>query len=310
VPTLLFHHTHTTDSNATERSERGVEESNHYGDYLSALAAAPPGVDIVFTRTEHWRAPPERFETLRRRVEARGGRFERFCAHAVLEVGENRGTVINGVETSLETDHSHVTVCGLPIESRPPARACSLDELCALAADAAWVAPAHPLFPSLGFPPERLRALLSRAAEEPFAAALGYATGYPPALNALAQGCHTATPLSAYAEEFDVPLLPEVDWHAALPRSPAGLGVIDDAAFERLVAGEMPTEQLLDARLLSGGRAGLRWRDFLRTYPDTVPRPLQHAAAFLGPTDPAAFERVRDASVGRLFAHPFWSSFA
>lgn len=107
-----------------------------------------------------------------------------------------------------------------------------------------------------------------------------------------------------------MPLLPEVDWHAALPRSPSGLGVVPDAAFERLAAGEIPTEQLLDARIIEGRRGGLRWRDFLRTYPDTVPRPLQRAAALVGPGGPAAFERVREASIGRLFADPFWASVA
>ncbi|MFB6077864.1 MAG: hypothetical protein ABEJ80_02655 [Halarchaeum sp.] len=310
MATLFWHHTHTPDSNATERAVRGVPSGNHRGDYLAVLDAAPPGVDVVFTRTEHWRAPPERFETLRERVRARGGTYREYRAHAVVEVAGSRGAVLNGVEASLATDRSHVTVCGLPIEERPPARACSLDELVELAGEAAWLAPAHPRFPTLGFPPERLRGLLSRAESAGIPAALGHTTGYTRALNALARGRHTATPVRAFADEFDVPLLPELDWHAALPRSPAGFGVVDDAAFDALAAGEMPTERLLDARAIrEAGPPGLSWRDFLRTYPDSVPRPLRRVAA-AAPPSAASLDGVRDASLARLFAHSFWASFA
>ncbi|PAU85566.1 hypothetical protein CK500_02540 [Halorubrum salipaludis] len=310
MPTILCHHTHTADSNRAEREVRGHTNGIHHADYVSTVGAAPPNLDVIFTRTEHWQADPARFDRLAERVAARDGAVDRFDSHVVFEVGGSRGAVINGVETSVETDDSHVTVCGLPIEDRPPARACSLDELCALAREAAWVAPAHPLFPGLGFPDERLRRFLERVEGEPFGVALGYTTGYPAALNALARGRHTARPIRAYAREYDVPLLPELDWHAPLPRTPSGFGVVDDEAFAALVEGEIPTADLLNSRVLKAGRwpGGVAWTDFVQTFPGAVPAPFRSFAGTATPT-PDRLRAVRDRTTAELFAHSFWRRF-
>ena len=310
MPTIFCHHTHTTDSNRAELAVTGHTNGIHHGDYVAMVGAAPPGLDLVFTRTEHWRADPDRFDRLARRVRERDGTVDRFESHVVFGVSGSRGAVINGVEASLETDTSHVTVCGLPIEDRPPARACSLDELCELGREAAWVAPAHPRFPRLGFPDARLRAFLERAEEEPFDVGLGYTTGYPAALNALARGRHTRDPIKAYAREYDVPLVPELDWHAALPRAPSGFGVVDDAAFAALADGRLPTTELLAARLLKAGRrpAGVSWPDFARTFPGAVPAPLRSLFGVATPTEDG-LRSVRDRTIAELFAHPFWDSF-
>ncbi|TQQ82258.1 hypothetical protein [Halonotius roseus] len=310
MPTLFCHHTHTLDSNHAEREVRGHTNGIHHGDYVSMVGAAPPNLNLIFTRTEHWQATPARFDRLAERVSDRGGSVDRFDSHVVFTVAGSRGAVINGIETSLETDTSHVTVCGLPIEERPAARACSLDELCDLGREAAWVAPAHPRFPTLGFPDRRLRAFLDRVDSEPFDVALGFTTGYPALLNALARGRHTATPIKAYAREYDVPLLPELDWHAALPRAPSGFGVVNDEAFAALADGQIPTAQLLAARLLKTGRrpAGVTWPDFVQTFPGAVPAPLRSR---VGGTVPTAdrLQALRDQTIGALFAHPFWKTF-
>ena len=290
MPTILCHHTHTSDSNRAERAVRGHTNGIHHADYVSMVGAAPPGVDVIFTRTEHWWADPGRFERLAERVAARDGTVERFDTHAVFTVAGSRGAVINGIETSLETDNSHVTVCGLPIEERPPLRACSLEELCEIGREAAWVAPAHPRFPTLGFPDERLRRVLERAESEPFDVALGYTTGYPAVLNALARGRHTDRPVRSYGREYGVPLLPELVWHAPLPR--------------------IPSAELVDARLLNAGRrpAGVAWRDFVRPFPGAVPEPLRALAGVATPSEDD-LRGLRDQTIGQLFAHPFWETF-
>lgn len=310
MPTILCHHTHTTDSNDAEREVRGHTNGIHHGDYVSMVGAAPPDLDLIFTRTEHWRADPARFDRMAERVSARGGTFERFESHAVFAVAGSRGAVINGVETSVETDDSHVTVCGLPIADRPSSRACSLDELCALGREAAWVAPAHPRFPGLGFSDARLRTLLDRLDEEPFAVALGYTTGYPAPLNALARGRHTAHPIGEYARAYDLPLLPELDWHAALPRTPTGFGVVDDEAFVALTDGRIPVAELLDAGRLKAGRwpGGVKWTDFAQTFSGAVPAPLRSVGGVAMPTEDR-LRALRDRTVAELFAHPFWERF-
>lgn len=310
MPTLLCHHTHTADSNDAERDVRGHTNGIHHADYVSMVGAAPPNLNVVFTRTEHWRADPDRFDRLAERVTERGGTVDRFDSHAVFTLAGSRGAVINGIETSVATDNSHVTVCGLPIDHRPPARACSLDELCDLGREAAWVAPAHPRFPKLGFSDAHLREVLDRVADEPFAVALGYTTGYPAPLNALARGKHTSHPIGEYAREYDVPLLPELDWHAPLPRTPSGFGVVDDEAFEALVDGRIPTAELLAARRLKTGRwpAGVTWSDFAQTFPGAVPAPLRSISGAAVPTEDR-LRAVRDQTVDELFAHPFWQRF-
>lgn len=310
VPTILCHHTHTSDSNRVEHEVEGHTNGIHHGDYVAMVGAAPPNLDLIFTRTEHWRADPGRFDRLAERVVGRDGTVDRFDSHAVFTLAGSRGAVINGIETSVETDTSHVTVCGLPIEERPPARACSLDEFNDLAREAAWVAPAHPGFPKLGFPDARLRRFLEHVEGEPFDVALGYTTGYPAALNALARGRHTGHPVRAYAREYDVPLLPELDWHAPLPRTPSGFGVVADEAFTALAAGEIPTAELLDARLLKTGRwpAGVAWTDFVRTFPGAVPAPFRPVVGTATPSRDR-LRALRDRTTGELFAHPFWRTF-
>ena len=310
VPTILCHHTHTSDSNQAEREVRGHTNGIHHADYVSMVGAAPPGIDVIFTRTEHWWADPDRFERLAERVAERDGTVERFDTHAVFTVAGSRGAVINGIETSLETDDSHVTVCGLPIEDRPPFRACSLEELCELGREAAWVAPAHPRFPKLGFPDERLRRFLERADSEPFDVALGYTTGYPAVLNALARGRHTDHSVRAYAREYDVPLLPELDWHAPLPRKPSGFGVVADEAFTALTNGDIPTAEILDANLLKAGRrpAGVAWPDFVQPFPGAIPGPLRTFAGIATPNKDSLCA-LRDQTIGELFAHPYWDTF-
>lgn len=310
MPTILCHHTHTTDSNHAERDVRGHADEIHHGDYVSMVGAAPPNLDVVFTRTEHWLADPARFDRLAERVSERGGSVDRFDSHVVFTVAGSRGAVINGVEASVETDDSHVTVCGLPIDERSPARACSLDELCNLGREAAWVAPAHPRFPKLGFSDALLRRVLDRVDEEPFDVALGYTTGYPAPLNALARGKHTTHPIREYAREYDLPLLPELDWHAPLPRTPAGFGVVDDEAFDALVDGRIPTTELLAARLLKVGRwpPGVAWPDFVQTFIRPVPTPLRSISGVAVSTEDR-LRAVRDRTIGELFAHPFWKRF-
>ena len=166
MPTIFSHHTHTTDSNHAERTVRNHTNEIHQADYVSMVGAAPPNLDLIFTRTEHWEADPTRFDRLAERVSERDGTVSTFESHVVFSVAGSRGAVINGIETSLETDTSHVTVCGLPIDRRPPARVCSLNVLCDLGREAAWVAPAHPRFPKLGFSDARLRRFLDRVGDE------------------------------------------------------------------------------------------------------------------------------------------------
>ena len=307
MPTIFSHHTHTTDSNHAERTVRNHTNEIHQADYVSMVGAAPPNLDLIFTRTEHWEADPTRFDRLAERVSERDGTVSTFESHVVFSVAGSRGAVINGIETSLETDTSHVTVCGLPIDRRPPARVCSLNVLCDLGREAAWVAPAHPRFPKLGFSDARLRRFLDRVGDEPFGVGLGYTTGYPAALNALARGLHTSHPITDYAREYDLPLLPELDWHTALPRTPSGLGVVDDEAFTALVDGRIPTTELLAARLLETGRwpGGVTWSDFSQTFLGGVLPSLRPYLGVAAP-DEDRLRAIRDRTVGELFAHPYW----
>ncbi|WP_200530792.1 hypothetical protein [Halorubrum sp. LN27] len=154
------------------------------------------------------------------------------------------------------------------------------------------------------------RPTVERVEGEPFGVALGYTTGYPAALNALARGRHTARPIRAYAREYDVPLLPELDWHAPLPRTPSGFGVVDDEAFAALVEGEIPTADLLDSRVLKAGRwpGGVAWTDFVQTFPGAVPAPFRSFAGTATPT-PDRLRAVRDRTTAELFAHSFWRRF-
>jgi hypothetical protein len=238
-------------------------------------------------------------------VRARGGRFERHAAHVCLELDGSRAAVVHGVEASVESDDQHVTICGLPLSDDGVYRGLSPAAVAEAGRDAAWVAPAHPFVPRLGYEQSVLRDLVTAATARDVPVALGYTVGYAPLFNALARGeCdprrdHTVVSL---AEELDVPLVPEVDWHVALPPTVARMRPLPDGTVDALERGEIPAADCFWAPAVPPARTALTYPEFVRSYPELFPGAHTAVGRRLLPDSEAAFRRLVDASLDRVAA--------
>ncbi|MDY6770386.1 MAG: hypothetical protein SV186_00340 [Candidatus Nanohaloarchaea archaeon] len=291
-PTLFLNHTHTATSNDFTE-QYGSRDVNHHTDYIAITEQLPDDISIVYNRTEHDRTGTDLYDDIRAEVEARGGEYEQFERHAWFRLDGTEAAVINSVEASVEDEDWHYTINGLPIEDQDY-HDLSEDGLYDAAQDAAWTAPAHPFIPEFQPPEDQLDRFFQQAQEDGFQAAINYSTGYSPLVNRLARG-ETSGLLTAvetvrgllggsddttdrdvhhYADQYDIPLVPELDSHAALPDRLEGSGVIDTDVMDDLRDGDIPGDDLLGSDVLSysePGDEGLSWPQFLTSFPDTAP---------------------------------------
>lgn len=271
--TLLFHHTHTPDSNAFEAAVRDLHIRSHVTDYVAIARALPPAFDAVFVKTDHWRTDPAYFDRLERQLEDQA--FERFERCVQFTVDDTTAVVVNGVETAVDTRRCHVTVVGLPLADEATYECLGVDELVALGRRASWIAPAHIWMPRHRYTRSLLDRLVSKATDAGVDVALGYPTGYPPIYNRLTRNdLPWVSDVTAVAESLAVPLVPELDTHAALPPGLAGCGVLR-GGIEAGDVGEGLLAELLSADLFSppGVRGGITVGQFLANYAPFLPGP-------------------------------------
>jgi hypothetical protein len=305
MPAYLLHHTHTRASNDADRRIRGHTAGNHQADYLGLVSKLPAGVDVVVTRTEHWYTTGDLYDDLAAAVRARGGRFERHAAHVCLELDGSRAAVVHGVEASVETDDQHVTICGLPLEDDGVYRGLSPEDVATAGQDAAWVAPAHPFVPRLGYEQSVLREVVTAATARDVPVALGYTVGYAPLLNALARGeCdpRREDTVVSLAERLGVGLVPEVDWHVALPGTLGRMRPLPDGVFDALERGEIPAVDCFWAPAVPPTATALTYPEFARSYPELFPGAHTALGRRLLPDSEAAFRALVDASLDRVAA--------
>lgn len=284
--TLLFNHTHTPDSNRFEEAIRSIDIQSHRADYVAITERLPPGMDAVFVKTDHWQTDPTYFDRLENRLRRHDADLARFESHACFELDGSHACVINGVEASVESVGMHLTIGGLPLDDADRYYNISVDRLGDLAGTAGWLAPAHIGMPFHRIPPEKMDELFETATARDLPFAVGYSTGYFPRYNRLARNeWPFRTSVREHAQEYGVPLLPELDLHGVLPRGFSGCGVLDMTVMASLRDGELPVDGLLDSDLLSpaGCPDGLSVRQFLQNYAvflPMVPRRADPEAAF------------------------------
>jgi hypothetical protein len=291
--TLFLNHTHTPYSNDITGRHNDQRDLNHHTDYIEITEQLPEDIDIVYNRTEHIETETDLYDDIQEEVEEKGGEYRQFDRHAWFEIDGTEAAIINSVEASVEDSNNHYTINGLPIEDDEYSEI-SEEELYQAARDAAWTAPAHPFVPEFQLPDGQLDRFYEAAEEKDFTAAINYSTGYSPLVNRLAQGrtdpligaVETVRGLfggetdeaedqdvQTYADEHDIPIVPEYDTHAAIPERLDGAGVLGDV-MEDLREGELPVEELLDADVLSydgPGSEGLSWKRFIRSFPGSAP---------------------------------------
>lgn len=296
MATYLLHHTHTPYSNRTEQDVRGDDGGwNHYADYVRLVETLPAGTNVVLTRTDHWRAEADFYDELSGRVSNAGGRLVRHDRHVTFELGGSRAAVVHGVETSL-ADGGHVTVCGLPLDDGRTYRRLDVETLVETGGRAGWIAPAHPFLPGASVGECLLRRLVTESLDHGVPVALARSVGYLRTLNAVAAGRLRRGPsVRSLADEYGVPLVPEYDWHVALPDL---TGRLPDGVMADLVGGRLPVDRLLAASV--DPTVGLSPIQFSRSFPDLVPGFETALGRRLLPQSPDEFRAVVERSLGRV----------
>lgn len=273
-PTLLFHHTHTPDSNRFEREIRGLNIETHATDYVALASRLPADQDVVFVKTDHWKTEPEFFDRLETRLNNSGANLSRFASHVCFELEGSRAAIINGVEAAVDRGQNHLTICGLPLESAETYTALDLEELSDIATDVAWIAPAHIGMPFHHISSGLMSDICELDADPRIRVALGFTTGYFPSYNRISRNeLPTRISVREYAKKHDLPLLPELDLHAVVPEGFSGCGVVESGVTDELEEGRLPVDELLAADLFrpSGCRNGITKRQFLQNYAAFVP---------------------------------------
>ena len=272
--TLLFHHTHTPDSNRFEREVRDLDINSHVTDYVEIMRRLPNNIDGVFTKTDHWKTNPKYFSQFEERLQRNDIEFKRFDSHIVFRIDGSTGVIINGVEASLESEKKHFTIIGLPISDSDLYYNLTLEELIKAGMKANWISFAHIGMPFHHISEKTLRDVIYKAEQKNVDVAIGYATGYSPLYNRITRNeIPFRTSIREYARKYDLPLVPELDLHCVVPPGFTGCGVMDAEATRVLTRGELPTQELLAADLFTPSqyREGISIIELLRTYAIFLP---------------------------------------
>lgn len=269
---ILVHHTHP-ESPLYPSAEDKTEKMDHDGClyYDEFVEAVPDSYDVVFTKTDHWVPRTELYGRLKDKIKEKGGYTEQFDRHLYGELSGSRFAVINGVEASVEEKDQHFTLNGLKIGEEKKYKNLSLEELYEESREAQLVCPAHPLTPGVSTPDRILEEFLEHSEEEDYEVGIEVAKGYSSAFNLLSLGLHRKIvgkrSLFDYSEDYDVPLIPETDWHAYIPRDLKGTAELAPDTIEALSQGVIPVEKLLDSDFDPMDFRGLSVSDHLESYP-------------------------------------------
>lgn len=272
--TLFFHHTHTPDSNRFEREVRNLNINSHVTDYVEIIRQLPNNIDAIFTKTDHWKTDPEYFSRFEQRLQRHDIESKNFDTHVVFRIDGSTGVIINGVEASLESEKTHLTLIGLPISDSNLYYNLTLEELIEAGAKADWLSFAHMGMPFHRISEKTLKDVLYQAEQEDMDVAIGYATGYSPLYNRITRNeLPFRTSVREYARKYDLPLVPELDLHCVVPSGFTGCGVVGAEALRALTEGKLPTQELLSADLFSPSRhqAGISVVELIRTYAIFLP---------------------------------------
>jgi hypothetical protein len=274
-PALLFYHCHTSFSNRYERAVRGIDVGSHATDVVAIARRLPPGLDAIVVKTDHWLTDREYFDRLGTQTRTRlDVELVEHETHVCFEHDGSRTVVVNGVEGSLERRQNHLIVAGLPIDDASPYCELTIEAAVEAGGEAGWIAACHPGMPGHRYGRRRLDSLVREANAADVPVAIGYPTGYPRSYNKVARGEIPFRPsLREYAAQEEVPLIPELDLHGAVPAGFSGCGVVDGGVVDSLWDGNLPVSGLLSADLFtpSGCQPGLGWGQFLRNYKGLLP---------------------------------------
>lgn len=257
---ILIYHTHTEESN---RTGNDYVISNHFADYPQLIEELPSDIDPVIVRTEHvmkreredkksfhQRPKGSKDRTFSEEIEERGGQVEYHDTHLTGTLGENSFAAIEGIEVSYKRPDSHMTVCGVDVESEIDGWKIGNEELVDLVENSAWVGIPHwnVMNPTIE---EKQELFEETDRNDDFEMALNHSGGYGFGDLYINDELSRKSDIEKYADEYDLPVVPEYDWHVALPQKLDHAGVLEKGTIDSLRDGEIPIENILGCDMVN-----------------------------------------------------------
>lgn len=259
---VLIYHSHSEESNRIGEFGPELDDfivENHYADYAHLIEELPGDVNPVIVRTEHGikRGAKDRksfHQDFWADILDRGGQIETHGSHITGVLGENEFAVIDGVEPTYEEQDQHLLLAGLPIDEEVDAYNIGRDEFFEYAEDAAWAGIPHW---NMMTPSKEEKADIIHEADDldDVDLALSHNGGY----GSLSRYVNDEIPgtggsdIERFASDYDLPVLPEIDWHVTLPQGLDHAGLLEKGTVEQLREGHIPVKNLLDAETVDYG---------------------------------------------------------
>ncbi len=276
-----------------------LPEGNHFVDYFEIRKKVPESINLVMNDTTHEVNEDRSYDELYRKVKEEGGEFRKFDKHIYFEIDDKEAVVINSAEVGVGNhghDESHFTVTGLEM-GYEEYDTFTMDELSDFAKEAEITSVAHQYLPLFHTGKEVLYEFLEETKKKDFRAGINYSTGYFKLGNKLARGeIQKYNPLNGFfdrfsdklpdflveqlrvekdivelAEEYDLPLIPEIDAHSIIPEKFQGAGVLKESVMEDFKEGKFPADELLETDVLDYGNKEISVFEFIRMYSDVFP---------------------------------------
>ncbi|MFW6024759.1 MAG: hypothetical protein ACOCRX_00300 [Candidatus Woesearchaeota archaeon] len=285
--------------NYIDTQNRPIKGINHNLDYVEIRKHVPEEFNLIFNNTSHFCKQEYLSDILYNEIKDEGGKFEKFPKHLYFELDGKKAVVINSSEVGVSDfgyDNRHFTVTGLDCGYEEYVDM-SLDELIDLGKEAEITSPSHPYLPTYTIGKEFLYNFLETSKKEGITSALNYSTGYFPIANKISQGkiqkhftflefisdldilpssivehLRIEQDIIELANEYDVPLLPELDGHSVLTKKCDGYGVLKNSAVDDFMRGDFPKDKLFDFEIIRYGKnEGITLFEFIKNFSDIVP---------------------------------------
>lgn len=259
---ILLYHNHTEESNRVADFGPELDDfivKNHYADYAHFIDELPGDVNPVIVRTEHgMKRSSEDSKSFHQEfwtdILDRGGQVETHDTHVTGTLGETEFAVIDGVEATYNERDQHLLLAGLPLEEEIDAYNIGKEEFFEYAGEAAWSGIPHwnIMTPSL----EEKEEIIHEADDlDDVELALSHSGGYG-LMNKIVNDELPGTgrsEIDQFSSDYDLPILPELDWHVTLPHGLDHTGVLESGTIDWLRDGQMPVKDILEADTVDYG---------------------------------------------------------
>lgn len=258
---ILLYHSHTPESNKVSEFLDSKDDfiiENHHADYAYLIEKLPDKIDPVIVRTEHGykRAKEDEksfHKDFQETIKNKGGQISEFQNHITGTLGDNKFSVIDGVEANYQNPEQHILFCGLDIDEEINAHNISMDEVLQYSEESAWAGIPHW---NIMTPSNKMKEEYFRTADDidDIEIALSHNGGYG-SLSKWVNDEHSLgeSEIKKYSDEFGLDILPELDTHVTFTQKLNHTGLLEEGTVSDLRDGYIPVDKILGAETVDEG---------------------------------------------------------